>query len=661
MAAEVSQVPLEGQLDTDLLTFDSGGDTATNMEYPPTQTNEITDIIEEGESFGDPALKATDNLNEIDWEDQPRADGNEASLTVLELDSAADGDALTPSFDVNMGESDLHVKVSSEAVAGQEDSEANEGVYHNVDLASHAQGNTTGEEVVEHEITYDEEDGGNLGTEMEVGDVSLEYAAESGHPGDNPDFSVDAQPHGDDDDHEEIEEGQEQEQEEDEESHPEQVEAQDEQSTDDSDDDQGELPTSCPDISVNYRNSEYPLIHGQSNADVQMGFFEDVTVLDLTVDNLLSRFRQELVDDIGPQDELVLQVDELGLEYAESTHREHLSGVTLRQLHEIFDQLAKNQDPDVTRTLYTNLLIRPHPAKRLELLIDEAFNGKGLDEIIYCFQPNPQGQLGHDDSNADIHADSSDGDGGEDIEDDISGDAEEEDVSPDDDMVSEQDNDGESENEVDPSAEHHEDDIDEDQYYHGGSVDGEDATEQRRVDDLGVVEVTEEHVEILESAHDNDGLVNDLVTVEVEEVVTSNDQAYDDLTTEQPADEALDSGFDLIEMIDDDDDDDDAALEIGPGNTAGSSATATLDGHAENEIDYDDSNDVNGDANLGFGETAVAGESLDEIDWRDFPEETNDSDLKDTLGSSGKRPHSEVNDGEEFDLDGENDVKRRRS
>lgn len=107
-------------------------------------------------------------------------------------------------------------------------------------------------------------------------------------------------------------------------------------------------------------------------------------------------------------------------------------------------------------------------------------------------------------------------------------------------------------------------------------------------------------------------------------------------------------------MIDDDEEDRDI-LEIEQENPTGSSATATLDGRTENEIDYEDNNEEpveeNGDPSLGIDEAAVDGGQLDEIDWRDFPDEPSNNDLKETMSTSGKRPHAEVNDGEEFDLD----------
>jgi hypothetical protein len=216
-----------------------------------------------------------------------------------------------------MDESEFKLDASADAVVNaggeQEEGEAENGGFDDDGGgdAPNPNDNSVGEEVVEHEINYDEEeDEEKLDADIEVEDVSLEYPPTPGQ-------GAESHVHSDAEDvSEEIGHDVEEEQDEDEDQ-SEQVAAPDNHSTDESEDDQGELPTSCPDISVTYRNQEYPLIHGQNNADVQMGFFEDVAVLDLTVDNLLSRFRQELVDDLSEQDELVLQVDELGLEYAE--------------------------------------------------------------------------------------------------------------------------------------------------------------------------------------------------------------------------------------------------------------------------------------------------------------------------------------------------------
>ncbi|KAF7560003.1 hypothetical protein G7046_g4142 [Stylonectria norvegica] len=136
-----------------------------------------------------------------------------------------------------------------------------------------------------------------------------------------------------------------------------------------------------PEVTVQYKGDEFPFFSTTSD-----GFFTEAAVLDYNMEKLLASFREELANEIAYEDELVFQVDELGLEFAESSSRDSLSSVTLRQILEIFDLLVKNQDPDTTRTLYTYLFPKPSTSKRLESLIDNATAGKGLDEVIRLFQ-----------------------------------------------------------------------------------------------------------------------------------------------------------------------------------------------------------------------------------------------------------------------------------
>lgn len=156
-----------------------------------------------------------------------------------------------------------------------------------------------------------------------------------------------------------------------------------------------------PAITVQYKGEEFPLISQTSE-----GFFNEDSVLDESIEALLSLFRAELLNEIPSEEELVFQVDELGLEYAEvcivqhiclhfaapanvwyqSYPRDSLSHVTLRQILEIFDLLVKNQDPDSSRALYTYLFTKPSTTKRFESLVDSAAAGRGLDEVMHLFE-----------------------------------------------------------------------------------------------------------------------------------------------------------------------------------------------------------------------------------------------------------------------------------
>ncbi|TFB01475.1 hypothetical protein CCMA1212_006245 [Trichoderma ghanense] len=137
-----------------------------------------------------------------------------------------------------------------------------------------------------------------------------------------------------------------------------------------------------PAITVHYKGNEYSFFSHKKTE----GFFSDVSVLDQPMESLLAGFRAELEDEIAAHDELVFQVDELGLEFAEATIQSSLASITLRQVLEVFDLLVKNQDPDSSRTLYTYLFTKPNPSKRFEFLAESAAASKGLDEVIYLFE-----------------------------------------------------------------------------------------------------------------------------------------------------------------------------------------------------------------------------------------------------------------------------------
>ncbi|PTB62226.1 hypothetical protein BBK36DRAFT_1145017 [Trichoderma citrinoviride] len=137
-----------------------------------------------------------------------------------------------------------------------------------------------------------------------------------------------------------------------------------------------------PPITVHYKGSEYSFFSHKKTE----GFFSDVSVLDQSMESLLAGFRAELENEIAAHDELVFQVDELGLEFAEATIQNSLASITFRQVLEVFDLLVKNQDPDSSRTLYTYLFTKPNPSKRFEFLVESAAASKGLDEVIYLFE-----------------------------------------------------------------------------------------------------------------------------------------------------------------------------------------------------------------------------------------------------------------------------------
>ncbi|KAJ6444667.1 C6 transcription factor (Ctf1B) [Purpureocillium lavendulum] len=143
-----------------------------------------------------------------------------------------------------------------------------------------------------------------------------------------------------------------------------------------------------PEIHVWYRGEEYPFFSQSSD-----GFFGHVSILDETMGTILSELRSMLDDEIGDQDELVFQVDKLGLEFSESSPSSALSTVTLRKILDLMDALAKNEDSEGYSHLFTYLFTRPDTLKRYKFLQDSAVGKKGLGDVLYVFSIPTDGSL----------------------------------------------------------------------------------------------------------------------------------------------------------------------------------------------------------------------------------------------------------------------------
>ncbi|CRK39032.1 hypothetical protein BN1723_000598 [Verticillium longisporum] len=84
----------------------------------------------------------------------------------------------------------------------------------------------------------------------------------------------------------------------------------------------GEEDAQMPVVTVSWHGVEYPMFYNSCK-----------------MEELLASLRRVLVDDVAESDELVLQVEELGLEFAESSHPDHFSEITLASILQVFDHL----------------------------------------------------------------------------------------------------------------------------------------------------------------------------------------------------------------------------------------------------------------------------------------------------------------------------------
>jgi hypothetical protein len=149
------------------------------------------------------------------------------------------------------------------------------------------------------------------------------------------------------------------------------------------DDDMEDDEAAWPAVTVSYKGDEYPMFSPSDN----LGFFSDTSILGSSMDSLLAAFRAELSEELDPNDELVLQIDELGLEYSESMDNKHLELVNLGQIIDLQSRLIMNQSADPSRGLYAFLFTKPNPSSRLRFLLEAAGAAKGLDAVARYFQP----------------------------------------------------------------------------------------------------------------------------------------------------------------------------------------------------------------------------------------------------------------------------------
>lgn len=73
-----------------------------------------------------------------------------------------------------------------------------------------------------------------------------------------------------------------------------------------------------PTITVQYQGDEFPFF-----ASGNEGFFSDLSILDGSMQNVFSGFRSQLEHEVTAEDELVFQIDELGLEFTEVSRSRH--------------------------------------------------------------------------------------------------------------------------------------------------------------------------------------------------------------------------------------------------------------------------------------------------------------------------------------------------
>ncbi|KAI1110269.1 hypothetical protein F5Y14DRAFT_444126 [Nemania sp. NC0429] len=134
-------------------------------------------------------------------------------------------------------------------------------------------------------------------------------------------------------------------------------------------------------IYISYGETDYRLFAKSEDDDPNQYFLSDKSALDASLTQFLTNLREVISEEISPLDDLVLQVDGLGLEFSESTTPDFLGKFTFGDLVVLYDKLVKNEPVEPPPPIYTYLTVKPNCTRRMMALGESANAGRGLSEV----------------------------------------------------------------------------------------------------------------------------------------------------------------------------------------------------------------------------------------------------------------------------------------
>lgn len=134
-----------------------------------------------------------------------------------------------------------------------------------------------------------------------------------------------------------------------------------------------------PHVRIQHRNTTYSLFSRSASDDPYSFFFSDLEALEHPLSQFLAGLREVLSDEITPDEELLIRIDGLGLEFAETMEKSSLDRITFGAIVDLHDRLIKADSPDNQDVvLLVYLVTRPNALRRLDSLLDGASIGEGL-------------------------------------------------------------------------------------------------------------------------------------------------------------------------------------------------------------------------------------------------------------------------------------------
>ncbi|KAJ2984939.1 hypothetical protein NUW58_g5802 [Xylaria curta] len=134
-------------------------------------------------------------------------------------------------------------------------------------------------------------------------------------------------------------------------------------------------------VYISYGETDYRLFAKTEDDDPNQYFLTDKSALDISLTQFLTCLREVISEEISPLDDLVMQIDGLGIEFSESTTADFLGKFTFGDLVVLYDKLVKNEQAESSPPIYTYLTVRPNCNRRMMALGESANAGRGLSEV----------------------------------------------------------------------------------------------------------------------------------------------------------------------------------------------------------------------------------------------------------------------------------------
>ncbi|RAL16873.1 uncharacterized protein BO97DRAFT_410388 [Aspergillus homomorphus CBS 101889] len=132
-------------------------------------------------------------------------------------------------------------------------------------------------------------------------------------------------------------------------------------------------------VKVYYQETEISLFPPREGDSSETFFLEDENLAYGPFADLLEACRNVLQEHVGEKDVLIMDVDALNLQLAEDST--HMGDITLFQIVDLYLRLCHNEGIDEPEPLYLSLSTRLTPSAELSDLLAAANEGKGLTDI----------------------------------------------------------------------------------------------------------------------------------------------------------------------------------------------------------------------------------------------------------------------------------------